>query len=364
MGDRQFYCMSDIHSHIFSQFDSPLSEPSWGTYSTRLFHCLISMIHVFDEALAEDRPVVVIPGDVFHIRGKILVEVFNAVLGVFKWAVSQGVEIFVIPGNHDFAYYDRPVHALEGLSQVGVRVITTSYIPFDSNLKNVMFVGLPYSVNEEEVREKLRHVGKEESYKALTVGLFHCQIKGIAFESGFTSQEGISRKVFPKNLNLILNGHHHTPKKLSKRFINVGSLLGHSFSDANSPRGYWKIKIDGKRCIPIFKQNRLVPSFVDVDMFHSDLLTEHISGNYIRLTNVNPLQLKETEQFLQKHQAAGVVTSLRSIQYQIMEEQNNEIEFKPFDNLVTLFENYMVLREVKKEKRRRLLTLVESLMGE
>jgi DNA repair exonuclease SbcCD nuclease subunit len=289
--------------------------------------------------------------------------VFNAVLEVFKWAILSGVEIIVIPGNHDYAYYDRPVHALEGLKQIGVRVIIEPYDVFDSTtLKNVGFIGFPYSANEEETRAQLKRIGKE-THKILTVGLFHCQIKGVAFESGFTSQEGISRKAFPKNLNLILNGHHHTPKKLSKRLLNVGSLLGHSFSDVNSPRGYWKIKIDGKYLVPTFIKNKIVPGFIDIDMHQSNLSAESISGNYIRLTNVDPLQLRETEQLLQKYQAAGVVTSLRPISSQVVEEQANAIEFKPFDSLVTLFENYLVLKEVKKEKRKRLLTLVESLMG-
>lgn len=352
------YCMSDIHCHTYPQFESQLTTEIWGTYSSRLFFCLISMVNVFADALeSQDNPVVVIPGDIFHIRGKIIVEVFNAVKKVLLWAIQQGVQVLVIPGNHDLAYRERPIHALEALKPIGVQVIETP--KHLVQIGQITFVGLPYNTNEKILLRQMKWIS--QNTPSFSIGLFHCTIDGVAFESGYQAGSPISLKDFPKNLSLILNGHHHTPKKLSRHVLNVGALLPHSFSDANSRRGYWKIYCENLPFRLEFIQNDIVPQFLDVEK-EENLGDISLNGNYVRVLQVDPVRVTDVEQMVLKAGALGVVTSSPLLVNSTSTEVEREsLEFKPFDDLFSLFENYMVLKQVKPKKRQRLLTIMEKL---
>lgn len=216
---------TDLHLHRWSDFAKATDDGG----NTRLKDGLSVFKKVGDLAVKEDVQRVVFLGDLFHRRGLIDTFVFNeafyALSALAERLGQYGVEIVILPGNHDQAtrVADRSatsVYSFSAIPQVSV-VMSPIVAGEESDLGFIPFI--------EDVD------GVRKAFKLLrkcNVIFFHGGLDGAATGAlEYRPKEELDPSELPTK-PLILCGHYHKRQQLKPNVWYVGSPMQHVRGDA------------------------------------------------------------------------------------------------------------------------------------
>ena len=237
--------LSDPHFHNYKQHSHLV-----GGVNSRLLDVVGAVEEAFRMASDLGCKHMMIPGDLFHVRGMIKTGVLSYVLDLFDMQTNwYDMKVLMIPGNHDMEDFNGGPHALEPLN-----LIQNCYVGIGDGgmFADRFVVAIPYNPTTEKFNQECERL---LAYKA-DILMIH---QGIdeARPSLNMPETGISAAQFKQT---VVAGHYHLPK-LMGRVLSVGAPIQHNFGDEGQDRGFWTL--DGDK----FEFHKLTyPEFLTVDI--------------------------------------------------------------------------------------------------
>ncbi|RWJ03410.1 metallophosphoesterase [Mesorhizobium sp.] len=299
--------VSDIHAHKWSTFSTV--DPDG--VNSRLRIILDELMRAATELQAAGGKTLVIAGDIFHSRGTIDPEVLNPLQDVVRKILDMGIEILMIPGNHDLVGKEttRLGSAIETLSETfssegSIRVFNEPHIAVAAAGEvNLAFV--PWQTSNEELLKaagklaaELRRIGQLHE----TDLIIHAGIDGVL--DGMPDHGLTAGRLADLGFRNVFAGHYHNHKALGGGVYSIGATTHHTWSDVNAKAGFLLVDGDGK---VDFYPSR-APSFVDVSGMDEDDIANMAAGNYVRFRGeqMSNEDIKELREFLLASGALGV----------------------------------------------------------
>lgn len=229
---------ADVHAHIYREFNKTTDL----TGSSRLDQVVNVLRQIKKECLQRGIKHLAIAGDLFHVRGKVATVVFNSIYDEIKTFYEDGIEVLMIPGNHDDNdNSDLPKHSLHAFKDIeGVKVVDTlSVVEFGGQ----KIACCRYSKNTKMIVDFINSIEDED----VTL-LGHLGLSGAFVGKGSYPMQDAFRPsdLRPGFFKFIALGHFHKMQYIEGRnnFFYTGSPLQHSFNDEGAECGFHILDYD------------------------------------------------------------------------------------------------------------------------
>ncbi len=334
--------MADIHFHDYK----PHSHIDLDGVNSRLNDCATAFRWAANRAVGEGASILLIAGDVFHVRGAMKPSVINVVRGCIKYAVETcKLEVGILAGNHDMEDFNGGPTAIDFLTDHHGPVYVLNK-PGVWSINKMPVLAVPYQHTVEGFRDGLAKAMEGTTSKP-EIALFHQGIddfkpRAAMPDTGVTAgflRALVNEHVGPKCA--IFSGHYHVPHADHGSLVfQVGALLQHNLGDEGTPRGI--LIYDTEKRKAQFATNNVSPRFVTVGDEPPVLSAK---GSFVRIKASTPEKGKElAERF--KGEAADVIVStvreftrdegrpvikpgtVRSMVEQYVDSQPGLVEFK------------------------------------
>jgi len=234
--------LSDLHANLRLPF---ASLKDGGISSDRLEDVIHILDQVVDLALnGKEKARVFILGDLFdskHPDGPTLVAVSRALRALAK----EGLEVYILPGNHDAIDRDGRLYTLQFYGELHVPGIFVLGHERLEPVPGLVIYAVPW-LPETRAAKRIAAIRGEMNRKDRNILLFHQAIAGAVTDSGWVSDDGLDPKGF-KGFDLALSGHYHAPRR-EAGYTYLGAPLHLRFSDPpNDPRGVWVTDLEAKQ---------------------------------------------------------------------------------------------------------------------
>lgn len=278
--------VSDLHANLRLQ----LAKVRPGAVGSDRLDDVISILKQVAEYAHQNGIVhIFVLGDMFdsrHPDGATLV----AVSRVFSDMARSGLQLNLLPGNHDSVDRDGRLYTLDLYNELqvpGIHVLKHETIEVSPGLRIHAMPWLP----EERAMRRLREIHEKNLDKSgRDILVFHQGVLGALGDGGWICDDGISAQAL-EQFDLALTGHFHKPQAHSwGRYL--GSPMHLRFNDCDgSKRGFWDIQLDGHAIQPQLVEAKYpVFNSFDVEIPAGGLIenifdiTKSISGvSYVRL---------------------------------------------------------------------------------
>lgn len=261
--------VADVHCHNWSQF----SQVNADGINTRLAVILSELKRAARAVKAAGGDLLVVAGDLFHVRGKIEPSVFNPTFDTFREIAEMGVAVIIEPGNHDLEgkHSDKLGNAMQQLQMIdGVSVVTEPtgdgecfLIPWIEDLDELRSVMSTYADSD---RDLIIHAPLNGVIKGLPDhGLEPDELARLGY-----------RRVFV--------GHYHNHKEFVGGVYSIGATTHQTWSDPGTRAGFLLVYEDRVE----FNESQ-APSFVNIDD-PGEIDAVSVAHNYARL------RLKDADQ--------------------------------------------------------------------
>jgi hypothetical protein len=212
--------VGDLQTHAWSAFGSVTPDG----LNERLMDTIHALQRVRSKMKIERMKHLFILGDIFQARGTLDVVVIGALIREFTAYRKDGIEVYLLLGNHDRV----PVgdfHSLESfnrlchvIDQPALITATTGKLTI---AESVTVAAIPYIPKYETLRDSVKQLG---THADVLIG--HFAIRGSKLpNSSKTWQEGLTLGEIPQRPMVFL-GHDHRHKFFRKKKVCVaGSLL-------------------------------------------------------------------------------------------------------------------------------------------
>jgi DNA repair exonuclease SbcCD nuclease subunit len=271
----------------------------------------------------------VIPGDVFEIRGQIKPSVFNKVTELVYLAMQKGLDVVAIPGNHDMEHFDAGESAidtwdmlfLEGFGSMPQRDVTVMKIPEVVMMGGYRIAGVPYIHDVKKFKSALRDIGSHNP----EITLIHQGVDDFDPTGALTT--GLTARWLEDNCpGRIICGHYHFPA-IKGRVLNPGALVQHRFGDEGNHRGCWVV-YDSKD-EPEFHRIKS-PEFVTW-RDHGATHLPSAKGNFVRVITKS---VKQGEKIRKKAEEAGALSVIVQVEKEFKTAHEKTVAMgKPRDML-------------------------------
>lgn len=172
-------------------------------------------------------------GDLFHFRYKIDARIQNAVKDEFKRWTAAGINLRILPGNHD-QYDVNGRNVLELFDHLpGVTVYSEPAWDEDG-------LWIPYRKDPAAIVAALS-TPLPDNRKGLTTAptlFLHHGIKGAWMNDSVVDAEGIPLEAFGQGWRTILCGHYHKHQRVGDRLWYIGSPWQTGVLEAGHPKGF------------------------------------------------------------------------------------------------------------------------------
>ncbi|AID50489.1 putative exonuclease [Bacillus phage CP-51] len=271
---------ADIHGHIYPEHN----KPSDFTGSTRLDNIVLSLRYKKEYCLANGIKHMMIAGDLYHQRARVHTVVYNSLRDEVKSIGEAGIEVLIIPGNHDqIDNSDFPQHSLHSFKELDNVTVVDDFRIVKFGDANVVCV--PYSKNAQMVKDFIQSVPADLENPIL---LGHLGVSGGFVGNGnFPMADAFTvEDLRPDLFKYVFLGHFHMYQLLGgyPHVMYVGSPIEHSHGDEGEDKGF-VVADDSKRyhtqLIPIPNPKFLT---LDADAIHdgAELQKHAEAGNYLR----------------------------------------------------------------------------------
>lgn len=298
---------SDLHFHPWSLFSKTNSDG----VNSRLQIVIDEFVEAAKELERAGGKTIFIAGDVFHTRGALDPETLNPVRDAFQRVIDMGIDIYIIPGNHDLKSSDtrRISSAVENLAQVSisgsqVRVINkVEHIAIDGAL----FGFVPWRKNNEAMLEDLEELSKVTNHEKMHV-FIHAGIDGVL--SGVPASGLTAAKLTSFFFRGVYAGHYHNhadmthPSTPGLRVMSIGASTHQNWGDIGSKAGF--LMIDTEKNEVTFNDAK-APKFIDISGMSEEDMEIEVAGNYARFRGpqMTQDQINEFRDTLTKWGALG-----------------------------------------------------------
>jgi DNA repair exonuclease SbcCD nuclease subunit len=281
---------SDIHAHNWSQFSSIGADG----VNSRLRTTLNELLRAAEAIKAlTDEPVLRIAGDLFHVRGKIEPSVFNPTFETFKKIAEMGVDVQIIPGNHDLegVTADTLGNAMQQLDLIeGVEVFIeptvcedgTVMVPWVESLAELRKVCAPFANKDRDL-------------------IIHAPLNGVI--RGLPDHGLDPVDVSKWGFHRVFCGHYHNHTSPQPSVYSIGATTHQNWCDPDTRAGFLIVTKDDVEYKPT-----QAPRFVNLDQT-TTWTVPMVKGNFIRLRcqDIEEDALKAFRTELEKAGAAGIV---------------------------------------------------------
>ena len=265
---------SDAHVHSFNYKKSrvPFSKAR-GLFNSRLIDTVKAMWQMAEYAVDNKIGLVWFCGDMFHTRKAVYNDEINLVYDCLLWMSTHGIQIHMIPGNHDYGDRDgnwnsiQPFDAIKNVTvnsnDVDVDIIQTRSGP------DIRLVSVPYTDNPKIAKSRLeqaKNIAESFDDDKPQILLAHLGMQGAKVGSDYVlvSDGDISADDVPyKSFTACFFGHFHEHQKLFPNGWFVGALTQHNWSDTGGKRGFLHAKIT-KEKVTFKRIETNAPKFVDI----------------------------------------------------------------------------------------------------
>jgi len=185
---------------------------------------------ILDIALQRGETLIVIDGDLLHVRYQVAVLLYNRLAEALKGWAESGIEIILLPGNHD--QVDLAGHnALEVLDEIeGVTVVTEPCW-----LKG--FAWVPYRKDPTELVRILLDLLAREDSQAYSNVFMHAGVTGALQNDSIYDSDGVPLGALVP-WNTVVCGHYHKPQTIGNvRYL--GSPWQTRADEAGQEKGVW-----------------------------------------------------------------------------------------------------------------------------
>lgn len=283
-----YVLVSDIHCHSWSQF----STIGPNGVNTRLQIILDELRRAARMALSKGVDRMVVAGDTFHVRGKIEPSVFNPTYDCFRELSQMGMQIDIIPGNHDLegSYADRLGNAMQQLDQIDqVNVVTEP-------LSEAYIQLVPWIENLDELREVCK--ANAAADKDLVI---HAPLNGVL--KGLPDVCLDPAEVAAWGYKRVFCGHFHNHKEFDGGVFSIGATTHQTWSDPGTQAGFLIVTDTD---VEFHETN--APKFVNIDNV-GQITRGALNGNYarLRLVDAEPDVIEKAKQDIQDCGALNLV---------------------------------------------------------
>jgi len=297
-----YVLLSDLHLHKWSSF-SVLTHQN---LNSRLETIMNEVERAAEVVLESGGNLMLLGGDIFHVRGKISPEVLNPVLELFRRIVESGVRVIGISGNHDLEsnVASDLSSAATALRSVGVEIFNKPTI-FTNEEHKIILVPYVDSISD------LKGVLKEElaPYHHSEYDLvIHAPVDGVidGLPDHGLSPEFLGDLGFKR----VFAGHYHNHKDFGNGVYSIGATTHQTWSDVGTRSGFLLIGRDKE---DVVYQASHAPSFIDLDPeTPKEDVMMIVDGNFVRVTMEieKESQVAEMRDFLIKDCGAkGVIVN-------------------------------------------------------
>lgn len=227
----KYIAFADLHAHLFKDF----AEPNEEYINSRLANIVNATKDIFRIAKDEGRTVL-FAGDLFHNRGAVRSEVFNAIFKVF--AENTSVDVIMIRGNHDAS--NNSINSPSSIEPFGllpnVHLITTMET-FDYHGDTI--TGVSYGEEFPEIKKFIKD-------NPADIMIAHLGIEG-AKGAGVSTLDGAftAGDLYPNKNGIIIMGHYHRSQFFTDNMLYLGNPVAQNFSDSGMTKGAWKFDVEG-----------------------------------------------------------------------------------------------------------------------
>ena len=314
---KPYALLSDIHFHNWSAFSTHTSEG----INSRLQIILDELERAAAELKRVDGNLIVMAGDLFHVRGSIDPEVFNPVHEKILRLCDSGFQFVAIPGNHDLKDRDTTElgNAFQSLGAIeGFHVVTkpTSYLIGDIELmpwcKSIALI--PWCKSIEEVRTKAKEIlssrDPEDLDPSSTDLIIHTGINGVL--KGLPDHGLNPDEIASWGFRRVFSGHYHNHKSFCDgKVVSIGATTHQTWSDIGTKAGFLIVYDDHFE----YRASQAA-SFVEVTAeTDPDEIPLIVDGNYVR---VHSMKLSDAE--INKRRGELTEMGARGVSFQVMRD--------------------------------------------
>ncbi|WP_374335322.1 exonuclease SbcCD subunit D [Methyloversatilis sp.] len=304
--------MADVHLHRWTAFSSV--EEDGVNSRLRILHREIR--RAANEVRAAGGNRLIVAGDLFHVRGNIAPSVLNPTVDVFKEIVDWGIEVVIIPGNHDLEgkNSERIGSAVTSLEGVGCRVVNQPEI-----IGDVFLVPWFESIDDlKSLLDSFASVRSDTVLSSLDL-ILHAPIDGVI--TGLPDHGLTPEYLSSLGFRRVFAGHYHHSKYFGDGVYSIGALAHHSWSDVNTKAGFL---IVGEEVRYMASH---APSFIDLDeRVKEDEIPLLVDGHYVRVkVPVEGMEAVEAIRAeLHEYGARGVI--VQAVKAPVMQRQSSVTE--------------------------------------
>jgi len=282
---------SDAHVHNFSEFGEWLECGK----TSRANEIIDAIESVYLYARKKEIKYVLFCGDMFHIRGKIPVELFNDIFDMLAFYSERGITTIGIPGNHDYSTKSENSNALESFNEIRkVIILDNEYIDLDEGFRI-------HGHKAENIDKAIEDVTDN------SVLLLHTQITGSLTSSGYVFKDKVDSKLF-KKFKTVFVGDVHKYQDIGKNVIVPGSLIQHSFSDVGCKKYFLDVVITNNGIKRVKKINTKRPMFFEIS---EDDKIENDDHNYYRVIASKRLTKDEIDNIKTKLKNSSIIYDIK-----------------------------------------------------
>jgi DNA repair exonuclease SbcCD nuclease subunit len=284
--------IADVHLHGWSAFSSTMPDGK----NSRLHGLLEEIFRAGVTTKAAGGNRLVVAGDLFHVRGSVAPSVLNPTLDYFKELVDRGLEVIIIPGNHDLEgkHCERLGSAVTALEGVGCTVIHETTV-----IDNLVLV--PWFDSVAALKEKLQRNTLPTRPAEMDL-ILHAPINGVIM--GIPDHGLEPEWLDSLGFHRVFAGHYHNHKAFCDDTVfSVGALAHHTWSDIGSRAGFCIVHDDRVEQLP-----SMLPKFVDLGDGKIEDTLAQAKGNFVRakLNSTKIADLAAVRELLEKAGALGV----------------------------------------------------------
>lgn len=282
--------VSDVHCHNWSQFSAINADG----VNSRLRIVLDELIRAAETIKQlTDTPVLRVAGDLFHVRGTIAPSVFNPTFDTFKKIADMGVDVQIIPGNHDLegVCADQLGNAMQQLDLIdGVEVFTETTVCEDGT------VMVPWIESLDELGAECRkHAAKDRDL------IIHAPLNGVIKGLPDLGLDPVAVAMW--GYRRVFVGHYHNHREPAPTVFSIGATAHQTWCDPGSLAGF--LIVDDTS---VTFHETLAPKFINID-YENEITRHAVEGNFVRLRlqDIEEDELKAAIDMAKKFGAAGVV---------------------------------------------------------
>lgn len=220
-----FLLVGDLHLGL---------HPVFGLHPSGLpnrLHDAQVLLYWLLQQCGDDIKRIVFLGDIFDDRTKIPSVCLHVFGGFLLLCKQRGITVVVLRGNHDIL--DSNVSSLHGL-QTGLLLIESCEL---CNIAGISVAFIPYTDRTEAI---VKSIAEVKSWSPDVI-LGHFGLGDVELQAGFCEKDKAYSTEFDGFRGHVILGHYHNFCRVSKDVFYLGTPMGKTFAEANSPRMVAKV---------------------------------------------------------------------------------------------------------------------------